>query len=389
MINDTDKDALQLLIDEANKKNQELSAELEKSRREVKRYHEEVMAQREFLLMINDEMKQKNKVLENKNGEIQQKSQEIHQQNEEIQQQNEEIMMQRDYLVQLNEAISKQKEELEEKSSLLQDKNNAITASINYSARIQKAMLPELNTFERLFHDYLVFYVPRDIVSGDFYWLHEYIDEHTGSTKVIVAAGDCTGHGVPGALLSMLGYQLLNDVVVKREIHQPARILTELNIALERSLKQTLLSGRDSIDMAVAVWDKNNDVLTTASAKSAIYYFQGNQTDLIEIKGDRFSVGGNIDNKRVAFSDHTIDLKKGKVNFYMTSDGYRDQFGGPYDKKFTGKRLRQLLIDNQARTMYEQRNLLAEELREWMSSSVLGYRQTDDIMLIGFCVGAT
>lgn len=312
---------------------------------------------------------------------VSQRTQEIQQQNVELEKQQLEIQVQATHLKEANEEITR--------------KNEDITASINYACRIQEAMLPRLEKIKKAFPNSFVLYRPRDIVSGDFYWFVETIMEPKfakdpglkgkpsifkgfAGGKKIISAVDCTGHGVPGAFMSMVGDAYLNQIINLEGITQPHLILKELDRNVKKALKQEETANMDGMDMAVCVIDPNNRVLEFSGAKNPLIYIQNGE--LHHIKGDKEGIGGLIfdENKEKEFTRHVIPIHK-PISFYIFSDGFQDQFGGKKGRKFMLKRMKKILIENVDKPMQEQKKILENALDNWME----GYGQIDDILLIG------
>lgn len=253
----------------------------------------------------------------------------------------------------------------------LELKNRNITDSLLYAQKIQRALLPSDAYIRSVLQESFVFYKPRDIVSGDFYWIRE-IDN-----QVFVAAADCTGHGVPGALMSMIGFDLLDNILTEQKIRKPSEILSVLSKGVERVFAKDQAKDvmvQDGMDLGVCALNTENNLLEYAGAFFPLYLVRDNK--LKEIKGDKFSVGYKSD--RQVFNNHTIPLQKGDM-FYLFSDGYADQFGGPYEKKFMYRRFRRLLLTIHKFDMQDQRLLLEDSIRKWMRDQ----EQVDDMMIIG------
>ena len=310
-------------------------------------------------------------------------------------------------LAQRNEAIKKQKSEIEnQQEELLQQsstlaeahrelgKNNRkMLHSINYAQRIQGAMLPEESDLKHLVSDSFVLFRPRDIVSGDFYWFTEVrqraLDNQLAfddtdsredyASRVLIAAMDCTGHGVPGALMSMIGFNFLNDIEQKG-IFQPNEILNTLHLSVRRFLKQDETANKDGMDAALCLIDPQERVLEFAGANRPLVYIQ--EGEMHVVKGDRSAVGGADTDRNHRFTKHTVPLDK-ETWVYMFSDGYQDQFGGKHGRKFMSKKLRELLLEIHLLPFAEQKQRLDETLQQWMGSAV----QIDDILVMGFRVG--
>jgi serine phosphatase RsbU (regulator of sigma subunit) len=265
--------------------------------------------------------------------------------------------------------IQKQKEIAESQRDLISYQKKHITDSIQYAKRIQTALLPSLELFSDEI-DHFVLYKPRDIVSGDFYWVAK-ID---GQQMVIAA--DCTGHGVPGAFMSMLGVSLLNEIILNRKIIQPDQVLNILREYIIQSLKQVVQTSgiKDGMDMCVCLIDFRKNKMQFAGANNPLWIFADGQ--LNEIKGDKMPVA--IHDNMPPFTNHVVDIKKGDT-FYIFSDGYADQFGGPQQKKILSKNFKMLLQKVQNLPMLEQGAKINEFFEEWRKE----LEQIDDVCVIG------
>lgn len=289
----------------------------------------------------------------------------------EIAQQKEEIEAQRDKLFEQKNEIETQRDEITQQRDLLSTKNSEINDSIHYARRIQEAMLPLESQFRTHLPKHFIYYQPRDIVSGDFYWIKKTEDQ------VIFTAADCTGHGVPGAFMSLLGMAFLNEVVTYMHITQPALILKELRNKVKTALKQNSgeLKAKDGMDMSLVTLDLKTHKLQFAGAYNPLYLFRNGELERIE--ADRMPIGVHL-NEKPEFTNHEIQLKQGDL-IYMTSDGYIDQFGGEKNKKFKSGRFKSLLQKIQHLPMEEQEQQIYETMQEWMGNN----EQLDDIIVIG------
>lgn len=262
---------------------------------------------------------------------------------------------------------------VEERTRELAEKNRDITSSIQYAQRIQEAILPPLRQIFSHFPDAFILYRPKDIVSGDFYWFGE------KNGKKIIAAVDCTGHGVPGAFMSMIGHNLLNQIIIEKGITEPASILNELHRGVQSALKQgsnTVIDTSDGMDVSLCTIDLQKRELQFAGAYRPLFIF--NLNDFEKIDGNKFPIGGSqLDHERT-FTNHTRFLQKGDT-IYMFSDGYADQFGGDNGKKFMVKRFNQLLLSIQDLPMEEQGRVLNQTIEAWRGA----YQQVDDILVMG------
>ena len=283
-------------------------------------------------------------------------------QSSELKEKNEKILGANEELTVLNEAISKQK--------------NEIVDSINYAQRIQAAMLPPEQYFHEVLNDVFILFKPRDIVSGDFYWIKQV------NNSVILVAADCTGHGVPGAFMSLLGISYLNEIVQRREITQANQVLNELRKQIQHSLRQHGQpdESKDGIDMALCVLDRKKNSLQYAGANNPLYIIRNRSgtPELTEIKADRMPVG-YYQGKHKTFTNNDIQLESGDV-FYLFSDGFIDQKGGQNNKKYLSKNFKNLLLEIHEQPMNDQKRILDKTIADWMGDN----SQIDDIMVVGF-----
>jgi serine phosphatase RsbU (regulator of sigma subunit) len=279
--------------------------------------------------------------------------------------------------------ILKAKKKINQQKLWLEKQNKEIRASIRYAQTIQQAMLPANNQIEKYF-DPFILYLPKDIVSGDFYWIttRESLSASGDSIlSVYFAVVDCTGHGVPGAFMSMIGNRLLNEIVMERKIESPAEILGILNHSIREALRQEETDNNDGMDLALCRFDftsagKIN--LVFAGAKRPVYIIKNSENRLITHNGDRKSIGGySLSKREILFTDYEQKLKKGDM-IYLFSDGIIDQ-NGPDRKKFGRVRLEESMIDCAKLRPAEQFAVIDQRLREYMNNE----DQRDDITLIG------
>ena len=270
-----------------------------------------------------------------------------------------------------NILLQDQNEEIKSQRDKIFEQNKEITDSIEYASKIQTAMLPPENYISDILPDYFILYRPRDIVSGDFYWINKY------NNKIFLCAADCTGHGVPGAFMSMLGIALLNEIINKRNNYTAADILNNLRTQVVNSMHQRDLENetQDGMDIAFCIIDQNDKKIQFAGAFNPLFIFRNGE--LIEIKGDKMPIGIHI-RQDTPFTNHDFDIENGD-HIYVFSDGYVDQFGGPNRKKFLVKRFKELLMTLQDKTMKEQKALLENTIDEWIGP----YDQIDDILVFG------
>jgi len=281
--------------------------------------------------------------------------------NQKIWDQNAQIREANEELTTLNEAISRQ--------------NREIMDSISYAQRIQSAMMPPEGYFNELLDEAFILYKPRDIVSGDFFWIKQV------NQFIILAAADCTGHGVPGAFMSLLGISYLNEIVSRREITEASQVLNELRRQIKNSLRQHGQpdEAKDGIDMALCAIDQKNRTMQYAGAFNPLYLIREEKfnAELIEFKADRMPLG-YYHGKDRTFTHHDINLEIGDT-FYIFSDGFIDQKGGPDQKKFMSKKFKKLLLEIHDEPMFEQKNKLEQALKDWMGNE----SQIDDILVVG------
>lgn len=268
--------------------------------------------------------------------------------------------------------------ELSTKNDLIVKKNKNITDSISYASNIQKALLPLNDDISRAFSEYFIFYQPRDIVSGDFYWFTQISNSTTQKVeKTIFATVDCTGHGVPGAFMSMLGIESLNSIVNQQNITEPQQILTSLHEHISQILRHHLNDIRDGMDLALCMIDHTQKNLTFAGAHNPLILIQNNELKLL--KGSSLSIGSMVKNR--AFTQRTLPLEASNW-VYMFTDGFQDQFGGPEKRKFMKKQLQELLFTIHQKPMKEQKLKLQQTLDHWMTEG--NEKQIDDILVVGF-----
>ncbi len=268
--------------------------------------------------------------------------------------------------------LTKQVSEINYQNTIIKEKNKDITDSIQYAKRLQEAVFPEVDSLNNYFAEAFVLFRPKDIVSGDFYWFDEL------NNKTILIVGDCTGHGVPGAFMSILGHNLLNQIILEDDIIDPAEILRILdkNVSNALNKKTSKKEYNDGMDIAICVVDKIKMTLSFAGANRPLVIKRGDE--LLELKPNKFAVGGIEDDRCKLFGKHEISIKENDV-LYLFSDGYYDQFGGPKGKKFKYKQLVDYLVSIAAKPLEEQKNILAETLETWRGN----LEQVDDVCVIG------
>ena len=334
---------------------------------------------------MNAELEDK---VKERTNEILLQKEEIEAQRDEVESQRDEIESQRDYVIEQKDIIT-----LQQKS---------MTDSVKYASHIQKAILPPEEIINQIFNDYFIINKPRDIVSGDFYWLHQ-IPEN--EKQVLIAAADCTGHGVPGAFMSMLGTSALNEIVIENKIYTTNKILNNLRSSIIKTLHQTSknVQTKDGIDLALCKIDFEKLHLEYSGAYNSIYIIRNNLNNkeienlkkkensilkvhsynsdvLIEIKADKMPIG-TFKKDNESFSVKKINLKVGD-KLYMFSDGFADQFGGEKGLKLLYRRFREILHKYSNLPMNEQKIQINQEFKNWKGKE----KQLDDVILIGIAI---
>lgn len=312
--------------------------------------------------------------------------------NNEIRSQKEEILKHQVEIERKNKMLSLQNYEITLQNNNFADINKDITDSIEYAQRIQSAMLPTSERIKQSFPEHFILFMPKDVVSGDFYWFGEVYpktkkldnlakDRRTltkqKNPQLIIAAIDCTGHGVPGAFMSLIGNELLNDIINKRGIVDPALVLQELHKSIRLALNQEVTDNKDGMDMALCMIDKEKKLLHFAGAYNPVILVQNNKTHVL--KGDNNPVGGwHSQGEERSFKTQTVPIQNNDI-IYLYSDGYQDQFGGENGKKLMKSHFKDLLFSVHHESMDKQKQLLQDFIEKWM----IGHRQVDDIMVIG------
>jgi ligand-binding sensor domain-containing protein/serine phosphatase RsbU (regulator of sigma subunit) len=272
----------------------------------------------------------------------------------------------------LEEKVHERTVEVVEKNKQLDEKNKDIMASIRYAKRIQNAILPPDELVTKFLPKTFILFKPKDIVSGDFYWLHDKGD------KILFAAVDCTGHGVPGAFMSIIGHNHLEQIVGNEGITQPATILDALNKSVSETLRQSSTDEqvKDGMDIALCMFDRKTNEFHYAGAFNPMYWIRNGE--LHEIKANKFPIGNLRSGEQPKFTNHTLKLEKGDA-LYIFSDGYADQFGGPNGKKLKYSAFKKMLLGIQQMNMEDQGAYLDKAIEEWKGSA----EQVDDILVIG------
>ena len=271
----------------------------------------------------------------------------------------------------LEEKVIERTHQLQEQKEIVEEQNRHITEGINYARNIQMAILPRAEEFQKSFPEHFILYRPKEIVGGDFYWLFRQGD------YVFVAAVDCTGHGVAGAFMSMTGTDLLNQIIIEKQITEPSEILNELNLGVKLAFKQSAneFETPKGMDIALCSINLKNKNINYAGALRPLYIISNGEFK--EIEGDKSSISGTSDTS-YPYTSNKLKLKKGDC-IYLFSDGYADQFGGPKGKKFMTGKLKELLVNNNMLSMEEQRTKILSAHEEWKGD----FKQVDDILVMG------
>ena len=316
-------------------------------------------------------LRKEKEILEQK---VKERTKTIEEQKEVLKKQRDDLEIYNKEILQQKEEIEAQRDEIEIQRDQIFKQNEEITQSIAYARRIQTAVMPSQEIVKELLNEYFILFRPRDIVSGDFFWMTDNKD------YIFVAAADSTGHGVPGAFMSMMGVSFLNDIVNVEGITEPNQILNNLRQKIISTLWQTGKEGesRDGMDMALCVFTKDMKKVFFAGAYNPLYLVRSGE--LIEYKADKMPVGVHP-KQDLQFMVQLIDLQVGD-NLYIFSDGFVDQFGGPDGRKFMAKPFKQLLTSIHNHPMNEQKKILEDTLDKWQAH----HDQVDDVLVIGIAV---
>ncbi|MFZ5552950.1 MAG: SpoIIE family protein phosphatase [Bacteroidota bacterium] len=286
---------------------------------------------------------------------------------------NERILEQK--VIERTEEVVRQKEEIEKQRQKLEELYKDVTDSIRYAKRLQESILPPDAQVKKMLPESFVLYKPKDIVSGDFYWFHQ------KEKNILFAAVDCTGHGVPGAFMSLVGANALNQAVKEHGLSDPGKILDDLNKLSSEALNKHAENNsvRDGMDLAFCTFNTETLQLQYAGANNPLYVIRGNE--IISISADKFAIGAFEPGSK-HYKTHHVQLQK-EDRVYVFSDGYADQFGGKKGKKFMYKRFREMLLEIKNLPMEEQKIKLNEAMEKWRGP----YEQIDDILIIGVKIG--
>lgn len=277
--------------------------------------------------------------------------------------------------VKLNERVEQRTAEIRKQHELINKQSQNILKSIQYAKRIQEALLPAQGNIPQFPYEHFVFYIARDIVCGDFYWYKD-----LGNGQYLIAVADCTGHGVPGAFMTVLGISILNQIIEESpKLPSPKQILETLDRKVLLNLKTKTAISQESIndgmDIALCLFDTRHKQLTFAGAKRPLYRVSAGQ--IHEIKGSPYPIGSNQFKKK-QFHQQAVSYQSGDM-IYIGTDGYADQFGGPEDRKFMTANLKKLLVSIAEMEAHQQNQILKQVIEDWKD----GYKQTDDILWMG------
>jgi serine phosphatase RsbU (regulator of sigma subunit) len=270
----------------------------------------------------------------------------------------------------LEEKVQERTREIQNQKEHIEKQNKEIKYSFDYAKKIQNTVLPQHEVFEHLFSEHFIFFKPKDIVSGDFYWISQ------SEEKIVLTAADCTGHGVPGSLMSMLGITMLHEIVNEKNVMHSEEVLNQLRMSIARTLKQEGKIGeqKDGIDMALLIYDPETQKMEFSGANNPLYIIRNGE--MLEYKGNNMPVA--YYDKMSDFTRFTIEMKEGD-RVYMFTDGFPDQFGGPQGKKFKYRPFKDLLLEVHERSMEEQHRILSLIFDEWKGD----LNQIDDVLVIG------
>ncbi len=270
-----------------------------------------------------------------------------------------------------NRIITAQKKEVEHQKELVDEKNKEITDSITYAKRLQEAILPPIKLVQEVFPESFILYIPKDIIAGDFYWM-----EHSGDFTFIAAA-DSTGHGVPGAMVSVVCSNALNRAIKEFKLTEPGLVLDKARELVLETFAKSEGDVKDGMDISLLCINRKKKSITWAGANNPLWYISpGHENELAEIKANKQPIG-KVDNP-LPFTTHSLPYEPGKI-IYLITDGYADQFGGDKGKKFKYKQLEDLILANQNKSLSEQKIVLEETFNVWKKS----YEQVDDVTLLG------
>lgn len=294
---------------------------------------------------------------------------------------NEELLQQNQIVTQYSHELQAQSDKIQEQRIEVEKLFSDIQSSVRTAERLQLALLPDLSDLKNSFEEIFIFYKAKDIVSGDFYWFRKMVVQQK-EYKIIVVA-DCTGHGVPGAIMTIVGYFLLERIIEKENLTKPNEILEALNEGIKEAFSsstslQKQITVREGMDAAILVINSMDKEVYYAGANRPLYYKTPLNNSVQVLKGSRAALGGEIKKREKNFELHTLEYIP-QSEFYLFSDGYTDQFGGREDKKYGSKRFRQLLAENENQTMKVMHHQIKSSFEDWKNTT----SQTDDVIVVG------
>ena len=313
-------------------------------------------------------------IITNQKAKIQKERDELAKTKDELAKQKKLMETDMDFIMKQGDNIAQQKHKIKKQHDIVRKQKKKIEDSIFYAKRIQSAVLPPNQFIQHLLAEHFILYKPRDIVSGDFYWIKQVDD------RIFIAAADCTGHGVPGALMSMLGITFLNEIINKDPNIHANEILNELRIHVISSLHQTGSIGesRDGMDIALCIINHKNKTMEFSGANNPLFLIRNRE--LLSIRGCKMPIGIHRKSKE-SFVNHYLDLYEDDL-IYLFSDGYIDQFGGEFGRKYLTSNFKDLLLKNSKESLKKQKQILEQTFYDWKGD----YKQLDDILIIGFKV---
>ncbi|ANQ48744.2 SpoIIE family protein phosphatase [Flammeovirga sp. MY04] len=361
-------------------KNEAIKQMLEMEAKAKEELEEKVVERTAELQEATVELEERQEELETQAAQLLHKNEEITSQAEELKAVNDQMTETNVELEQINEEIAAQRDMMDEKNKELNIVTKNLQDSINYAKRIQSNILPPLEEFKRLFKDFFVMYQPKSTVSGDFYW----VAENKKENKVVLVAADCTGHGVPGAMMSVMGGGFLDKIVNLRGVTSPARIIIEMQQNLTHVLGGDNKDSKDGMDLGIIVWDRKAKKVTFAGAHTPLVFVQNKK--IYTVKGERLSLGTEIN--KMVMKEHSIALNS-STSFYLFSDGYQDQFGGENHRKISSKKLKEMILELSEKPMIEQKEAFNVYFENWKNAdSLQPEKQTDDVLLLGVKIEA-
>jgi serine phosphatase RsbU (regulator of sigma subunit) len=319
-------------------------------------------------------------ILKSEIDQIKSKLDEVQKENERIKIYNGELEETNNHLIsatwrerEMKEKLANTISELNNTKEILESQNIRIAESINYSRKIQNAINPDEEDLKTHIKDSFILYKPKDTISGDFPWMYR------KGKYLYLAAVDCTGHGVPGAMMSMIGSLLLNDIVNGEDDFLPSEILLKLHLAVVKTLKQDEpeSNSSDGMDIGLCRINLEDDTLLYSGAHRPLIFLRNNE--IIQLKGDKFPIGGMQYKSKNNYTDHEVIIQKDDA-FYVYSDGLTDQIGGPENKKYMTNSLKEIILENPTLSMANMKILINQSFENWKGSN----KQIDDVVLIGF-----